>query len=55
MKKYKKVLTAAFLMALLLCLSCQTAFAFSEGDAQAQVDANGRDYRSDLGLPPHRR
>ena len=43
MKKYKKVLTAAFLMALLLCLSCQTAFAFSEGDAQAQVDAAGRE------------
>ncbi len=43
MKKYKKVLTAAFLMAFLLCLSCQTAFAFSEGDAQAQVDAAGRE------------
>ena len=43
MKKYKKVLTAAFLMALLLCLSSQTAFAFSESDAQAQVDAAGRE------------
>ena len=43
MKKYKKVLTAAFLMVLLLCLSCQTAFAFSESDAQAQVDAAGRE------------
>ena len=43
MKKYKKVLTAAFLMTLLLCLSCQTAFAFSESDAQAQVDAAGRE------------
>jgi len=43
MKKYKKVLTAAFMMALLLCLSSQTAFAFSEGDAQAQVDAAGRE------------
>ena len=43
MKKYKKVLTAAFLMALSLCLSCQTAFAFSESDAQAQVDAAGRE------------
>ena len=43
MKKYKKVLTAAFLMALLLCLSCQTAFAFSESDAQAQVVAAGRE------------
>lgn len=43
MKKYKKVLTAAFLMALILCLSCQTAFAFSESDAQAQVDAAGRE------------
>ncbi|NBK00444.1 hypothetical protein D5282_25095 [bacterium 1xD8-48] len=43
MKKYKKVLTAAFLMALLLGLSCQTAFAFSESDAQAQVDAAGRE------------
>ena len=43
MKRYKKVLTAAFLVALLLCLSCQTAFAFSESDAQAQVDAAGRE------------
>ena len=43
MKKYKKVLTAAFLIALLFCLSSQTAFAFSEGDAQAQVDAAGRE------------
>ena len=34
---------AAFLMALLLCLSCQTAFAFSESDAQAQVEAAGRE------------
>ena len=41
MKKYKKVLTAAFLMVLLLCLSCQTAFAFSESDAQ--VNAAGRE------------
>ena len=43
MKRYKKILTAAFLMALLFCLSCQTAFAFSESDAQAQVDAAGRE------------
>lgn len=43
MKRYKKILTAAFLVALLLCLSCQTAFAFSESDAQAQVDAAGRE------------
>lgn len=43
MKKYKKVLTAAFLMALILCLSCQAVFAFSESDAQAQVDAAGRE------------
>lgn len=43
MKRYKKILTAAFLVALLLCLSCQTAFAFSESDAQAQVDAVGRE------------
>lgn len=42
MKRYRKILTAAFLVALLLCLSCQTAFAFSESDAQAQVDAAGR-------------
>nr|WP_257789084.1 hypothetical protein [Enterocloster clostridioformis] len=41
MKKYKKVLTAAFLMVLLLCLSCQRAFAFSESDAQ--VNAAGRE------------
>lgn len=43
MKKYKKVFTAAFLVALLICLSCQTAFAFSESDAQAHVDAAGRE------------
>lgn len=43
MKKYKKVLTTAFLIALLLCLSCQTAFAFSESDVQTQVDAAGRE------------
>ena len=43
MKKYKKLFTVLFLMALLLCLSSQTAFAFSEGDAQAQVDAAGRE------------
>ena len=42
-KKYKKLFTVLFLMALLLCLSSQTAFAFSEGDAQAQVDAAGRE------------
>lgn len=30
-------------MALLFCLSGQTAFAFSESDAQAQVDAAGRE------------
>ena len=43
MKKYKKVLTATFLIALLLCLSCQATFAFSESDAQAQVNAAGRE------------
>ena len=43
MKKYKKILTMALLTMLLLCLSCQTAFAFSESDAQAQVDAAGRE------------
>ena len=43
MKKYKKLFTVLFLMALLFCLSCQTAFAFSESDAQAQVDAAGRE------------
>ncbi len=42
MKKYKRILTLVFLTALLLCLSCQTAFAFSESDAQAQVDAAGK-------------
>ena len=30
-------------MALFFCLSSQTAFAFSESDAQAQVDAAGRE------------
>ena len=43
MKKYKKVLTATFLIALLLCLSCQATFAFSESDAQSQVNAAGRE------------
>ena len=43
MKRYRKILTMAFLTVLLLCLSCQTAFAFSESDAQAQVDAAGRE------------
>ena len=43
MKRYKKILTMAFLTVLILCLSCQTAFAFSESDAQAQVDAAGRE------------
>ena len=43
MKKNKKLLTALFLMALFFCLSSQTAFAFSESDAQAQVDAAGRE------------
>lgn len=43
MKKYKKLFTVVFLLALLLCLSGQTAFAFSESDAQAQVDAAGRE------------
>ena len=43
MKKYKKLFTVLFLMALLFCLSSQTAFAFSESDAQAQVDAAGRE------------
>lgn len=42
MKKYKRILTMVFLTALLFCLSCQTAFAFSESDAQAQVDAAGK-------------
>ena len=43
MKKYRNILTAAFLAVLFFCLSCQTAFAFSESDAQAQVDAAGRE------------
>lgn len=43
MKKYKKLFTVLFLMAFLFCLSGQTAFAFSESDAQAQVDAAGRE------------
>ncbi|MCA5577234.1 hypothetical protein [Enterocloster clostridioformis] len=42
MKKNKRILTMIFLTALLLCLSCQTVFAFSESDAQAQVDAAGK-------------
>ena len=45
MKRIKKILFAAFLVATLSCLFCQPAFAaaISESDVQAQVDAVGKE------------
>ena len=44
MKKLKKILFAAFTVAILSCLLCQPAFAaISESDVQAQVDAVGKE------------
>lgn len=43
LKKYKKILTMAFLTMLLLCLSARRPLPFLESDAQAQVDAAGRE------------
>lgn len=39
----RKILFAAFLTALLACLFCQQAFAITESDVQAQVDASGKE------------
>ena len=44
MRKFKKILFAAFMVAILSCLFCQPAFAaISESDVQAQVDAVGKE------------
>lgn len=43
MKKYKKFLFAALMAVCLSCLFCQPAFAISESDVQAQVDATGKE------------
>ena len=44
MKKLKKILFAAFTVAILSCLLCQPAFAaISESDVQAQVDTLGKE------------
>lgn len=44
MKKYKKILYAALMVACLACLFCQPAFAaISESDVQSQVDAVGKE------------
>ena len=41
MKKFKKILFLALMVAALSCLFCQPAFAISEEEVQAQVDAVG--------------
>lgn len=41
--KVRKILFAAFLAALLACLFCQPAFAITESDVQAQVDASSKE------------
>ena len=44
MKKYKKFMYAALMVACLSCLFCQPAFAaISESDVQSQVDAVGKE------------
>lgn len=43
MKKFKKVLFLALMVAALSCLFCQPAFAISEEEVQAQVDAVGKE------------
>ena len=43
MKKLKKILFAISVIAVISCLSCQPAFAISESEVQAQVDAVGRE------------
>lgn len=43
MKKYKKILFAALMVVCLSCLFCQPAFAVSESEVQAQVDAAGKE------------
>lgn len=43
MKKYKKIMFAALMVVCLSCLFCQPAFAISESEVQAQVDAAGKE------------
>ncbi len=43
MKKFKKILFLALMIATLSCLFCQPAFAISEEEVQAQVDAVGKE------------
>lgn len=43
MRSFKKIICTAFLVAVLFCCFSQPAFAFSESDVQAQVDAVGKE------------
>ena len=43
LKKFKKILFLALMVAALSCLFCQPAFAISEEEVQAQVDAVGKE------------
>jgi len=43
MKNYKRIIFAVFLTVIVSCLFCQTAFAVSESEVQAQVDAVGKE------------
>lgn len=43
MKRFKKVLFAISVIAVISCIFCQPAFAISESEVQAQVDAAGRE------------
>lgn len=43
MHRYRKIIFTAILMVVLLCLFCQPAFALSESDVQAQVDASSKE------------
>lgn len=43
MKKYKRLLFAAFMVACLSCLFSQPAFAISESEVQAQIDTVGKE------------
>lgn len=43
MKRFKKILFLALMVAALSCLFCQPAFAISEEEVQAQVDAVGKE------------
>jgi hypothetical protein len=43
MKTYKRLLLVAFLTVIVSCLFCQPAFAISESEVQAQVDAVGKE------------